>query len=562
MRLITIALLSLLFIPIRAQLVINELLPDPSPQVSLPNAEFIELYNAGITTVDLTGYTISDPTRTGTLPAFQLAAGSYVILCDDDDIALFTPFGDVLSLSNFPTLNNSGDEIELHDNNNMLLDAVRYTTAWYNDALKDNGGWTLERINPLNDCDEKSNWTASSNSTGGSPGAENSVFDNTFFDNSAFSISYVEAVQPNLITIGFTKKPDVSQVGSGTFQVDGGIGGLVNCTPNSDGKTLFCEITSVWQGNQLYSLTISGLDDCNGNTLDNSPFSFGIPVKPSAKDLVINEILFNPVSGGSDFVELFNRSENIISIDGLTILELDPLTDAVEDFVRIEQTNKLILPGEYWVFTEDPAHIESTYQTTDIDKVVDVSLPNYPDDEGVVAVLNSSLDTLDKVSYSSNWHFDLISDENGVSLERLDPSGESNLANNWHSASFTVGNASPTLKNSQFFVQAPNADQFEISPAAFTPDGDGMDDFLSINFNSSLIGQVATIEVFNIRGNPVRKLVNNQLLGNNNFIRWDGLNDNGEQLPIGHYIVVISLFDSSGNTTSYKEKVTLSRRQF
>jgi hypothetical protein len=60
----------------------------------------------------------------------------------------------------------------------MVIDSIRYTTNWYKDAIKDDGGWSLELINPLQNstCLDATNWIASNDANGGTPGVVNSVY--------------------------------------------------------------------------------------------------------------------------------------------------------------------------------------------------------------------------------------------------------------------------------------------------------------------------------------------------------------------------------------------------
>ena len=57
---------------------------------------------------------------------------------------------------------------------------------------------------------------------------------------------------------------------------------------------------------------------------------------------------------------------------------------------------------------------------------------------------------VDEVKYKDDWHFKLIDDAEGVSLERIDPDGTSQDETNWHSAASTAGYGTPTYKNSQY----------------------------------------------------------------------------------------------------------------
>src|SRR5690606_26381437 len=142
--------------------IMNELMPDPDPPVGLPNAEFVELFNTTTDrTFDLTGWKITDGSGTGTLPAVLIPPGGHVILSGTSNAALFAGFGTVVGVPAFPSLNNDGDPMELWDASGTVIDAVTYSSTWYNDAIKANGGWTLERIDPFTPCSSAANWTAS-----------------------------------------------------------------------------------------------------------------------------------------------------------------------------------------------------------------------------------------------------------------------------------------------------------------------------------------------------------------------------------------------------------------
>jgi hypothetical protein len=110
-----------------------------------------------------------------------------------------------------------------------------------------------------------------------------------------------------------------------------------------------------------------------------------------------------------------------------------------------------IFPGDYFVVTEDADNLALNYLVQNPENVLVLSsLPSYPDDEGDVVVLNFQGDIIDEVKYKDDWHFKLIDNAEGVSLERIDPDGSSQDANNWHSAASTAGYGTPTLQNSQY----------------------------------------------------------------------------------------------------------------
>ncbi|HUM47937.1 MAG TPA: lamin tail domain-containing protein, partial [Chitinophagales bacterium] len=156
--------------------IINEIMPDPDPAVGLPAAEFVELFNQSDFPIDLTGWTFSDATSTQTISAFTLLPDSFVILCDDGNAALFSSYGKTAVLTTFPSLNNDGDDLTLKNASGSVINSVSYSSSWYSDEVKAEGGWTLELIDPNSPCQGDNNWIASNDAAGGTPGKKNSVY--------------------------------------------------------------------------------------------------------------------------------------------------------------------------------------------------------------------------------------------------------------------------------------------------------------------------------------------------------------------------------------------------
>ncbi len=157
-------------------IIINEILPDPSPSVGLPAAEFAELRNNTNEPVSLRSWKFSDTGTTATLPELVLMPGSFIILCARADTAEFKSFGRVIGLSPWPSQKNSGDNLRLINADGIVIDSVSYADIWFRDTEKRQGGWSLERKAPLSKCEGPFNWGASNDPLGGTPGRENSLF--------------------------------------------------------------------------------------------------------------------------------------------------------------------------------------------------------------------------------------------------------------------------------------------------------------------------------------------------------------------------------------------------
>ena len=156
-------------------LIFTEIMADPSPVIgSLPDGEWVEIYNTSNHPIDLGGLQLVENGATADiLPSYQILPNSYVVICDDAFAGDFLIAGivNVATLSTFPSLTNAGEAIRLKDAAGVILDSVFYSSDWYQDAVKEDGGWSLELVNPNLTCRGGENWKASNNPNGASAGA-------------------------------------------------------------------------------------------------------------------------------------------------------------------------------------------------------------------------------------------------------------------------------------------------------------------------------------------------------------------------------------------------------
>ena len=539
------------------------------PQLNLPESEFVELYNRSNKTINLGDWFLADSGDTTALENYLLLPQSYVVLCPTNSVADFVALNvPTLGVSGFPNLTNSGEDILLLDPAQNLVHSVSYRSFWYRDEVKQEGGWTLELIDPTNPCEGVNNWRASNAIIGGTPGLQNSVFaanpDQTLPD-----LLRAEAITATQVQLFFseTLNPE-NATDLSFFNISDGIGqptvALLQA-PNFNSVLLL--LANPLQPSQVYTVTVQGITDCAGNTigmLNEAPL--GIAEAPEEGDLVINEILFNPVSGGADFVEIYNKSNKIIQLFGWLLanadIEVNP--DSLINLSPITEERYSLYPNQYLVLTENENQVRTYYgrcNNLPTGGFLTTDLPTYDDREGVVAITEPFRTVvLDKVEYSSDWHYPLLRDENGVSLERIDVNAPSQDASNWQSASEAVCFATPGYQNSQFFAPSENDKNISVEPSSFSPDGDGFKDFTTIQYEFDQTGFTVNISIFDSRGQEVRQLVNNSLAGNSGSFKWDGITDDGEKARLGIYIVFVEAFDLDGNREVWKETVVVGGR--
>ncbi len=152
---------------------------------------------------------------------------------------------------------------------------------------------------------------------------------------------------------------------------------------------------------------------------------------------------------------------------------------------------------------------------------------------------------MDKVTYQEEWHFNLLDETDGVSLERIDPEGPSQEKSNWHSASEPVGFATPGGKNSQYRPVVPNG-SFSFTSGTISPDNDGFEDVLQVAYALAEPALLGSCFVYDDRGRLITTLFKNELLGTTGSFTWDGVTENGVKASIGTYVLIFEAFSTGG----------------
>lgn len=425
--------------PDARSVVINEFMADPSPAVGLPELEFVEIHNPGTDYYDLSGATLSDAAGTATAvgDAF-IGPGEYVILCAQADTSTFAAFGKTLGMSSFPSLNNDADNLTLVING-VTTDALSYTTAWYNDPDKADGGYSLEQINPTSPCTGIPNWMASQHADGGTPGQQNSVFD-TSPDTSQPEVSALTVTSATQLTINFTETMDSASLASAVYSITPtlSIAAVTVASPGLLSTTL--DLGSAIDSTVIYKLAISGPTDCIGNPLDSDTLTFGLGATPHSFDIIINELYPQPTEDAGipavEFVELYNRSDKLLRLQGARIGDRSSSSE-------IETIT--LLPGAYLVICDD--NFEGDFNGV-ADVAVVTSMPSLNNSDDDISLTLGSR-TLDAVSYKDSWYGDDEKAGGGFTLERISPDNLCGLSANWLASEASEG-GTPGTENSVF----------------------------------------------------------------------------------------------------------------
>lgn len=548
------ALFAIGVFPQPHEIVIHEIFANPSNTPALPDYEFIEIYNVSDKPLLLNGLNLSDASSTTTLLNGQLLPSQFLILCSTSAAASYQIYGSVMGLTNWPSLNNSGDFIRIWRSDGTVIHEVNYSENWHTDKNKKAGGWSLEMKDPHNPCGEENNWGSSVDPSGGTPGKLNSISQNNP-DIDSPKLVGAFALADSMVELTFDEKIDSLTALTAMVAIDNGVG-IISRQVYYEGnrKKLLLVLMPFLQPKVKYTVTVNGFSDCIGNS-GNSSISFYLPEQAEASDIIINEVLFNPRGEGSDFVEIYNNSEKYINLQGYFLANLSDGKPA--NYRVIADRPLLLIPGEFYILTKDSFNIIHEYPNARAGRFIQMnSMPSYPNASGNVLLLRNDSILLDRFDYTEEMHFPLLSSFEGVSLERIRYDAPTQDPANWHSAAETVGFATPGYENSQH-NENPVTDNFAAIPDIFSPDNDGYQDILTITYQLDKPGYVANVHIFDREGRNIRHLVKNELLGLKGYWNWDGITDRGEKASLGIYVVYIEVFDVEGKIIRKKIPVVV-----
>ncbi len=545
---------------LRNDVIIDEIMADPSPPAGLPEIEFIELKNNSAFPVDLFGWKIGDATGISSINIHViLQPDSFVIITGNASVIVLSSYGRTIGVNNFISLDNDGELIFLQSRNGKTIHAVDYKKQWYQNAVKSLGGWSLEMIDAKNPCGGINNWKASENARGGSPGRRNSI-DASNRDIAAPQPLRAYTTDSTTVMILFNESLDsASVINKANFQISDDIGSPASVSVIAP---LFNKVrltlNSALQRNKAYVVTIKNLIDCGGNMIGKmNTIRVGVSSSPGTSDIVINEVLFNPRPGGVDYVEIYNRTNKVIDIKDLFIANRNGVGQ-VASLWPLSTESHLLFSGDYLVITENAFIIKQQYSTRTPDVFKELSsLPSYPDEKGTVILLNVRGLVIDELPYDEKLHFKLIENKEGVALERIDYNALTKDPGNWHSAATNAGYGTPGFQNSQFkAIEVPDG-IISVTPSTFSPDNDGFNDAATIYYNFDEPGYVCNITLYRANGTPVRLLTRNALCGLKGSFRWDGLDDRNNKLGIGVYIMFAEVFNLKGKVKRFRHAIVL-----
>lgn len=525
-------------VPIRYDIIVSEIMAKPSPEVGLPGVEYVELHNRLPERCVLRDWKIQIGNTAKALPEITIDSFGFAVVVAQKNLEIFSPYCPNLYALSSLSITDGGQSLTLMNDNNEVIHHVVFKQNWHSESIKAEGGWSLEMIDFGKPCAGRANWNSSKDKRGGTPGATNSIYG-----------ELVDAIPPamcaatlrdsNVLRVHFNETVAFSFNQSGQlFHVNPEIPISKISEVSPDFKSLDVVFTEPIRQGEIYGVEMVGVvSDCAGNrSLQGEEIPFGVNSEILPKDLVINELLTSSKDGtDADYVEIFNNTTKILDLKDLKIgYGGDSLPKKT---IPAASRGMQMMPHTYAVLCKNRETTLQQYVCKDKKALVQCdSLPNFASNTGVVFLCDKSLQTIDRLEYNEDMHYKKLLSTNGVSLERLSFNRATQDANNWFSAASTAGFGTPGYENSQS-AYPESVLEFSVTPEVFSPDNDGFEDFAEVSCRFPSEGERASVFVYNDKGLVVRSLVNNDLCGIENVFIWDGLDDRGNVLPPGLYVV-------------------------
>ena len=615
-----------------SDILINEIMANPKGLVSLPETEYVELYNTTEQAISLTDWWfVYDKTQVK-LSELTVPAGGYVVLYRANRAITVAPNGLQMPLEKFPAqLNNNGKLLQLYDTNGVLHDEVYYDKAiaavswercgeewisctderggtpgegnscrasnnetpitpeepeepaptyttgciWINEVMADPNGLVAlpqtEYVELHNRSDQRINLENWQFRYGDKPtlltdyklpaqgyvvlyrsGREIKVdaqggalplekFPSALL-NAGKTLSLVDPTGQVIDQITYEKaKAGIAWERSATglyLSTDprGGTPGATNSAPTSPTPD---EPTDPEMPDEPTTPDTPETPDNNETPIEASS------VQPG--EIILNELLPAPFAEGSEYIELYNRSQQTLSLTGLA-LATRKADGSISTLYPLSAITTPLEPGGYVLLSKLLSGVEAFYLISSPQALYEVKLPVLANNGATVVLLRlTDLTVIDEVSYSPKWHDSAIKDPKGVALERLDPDKPTQDATNWHSAAASAGYGTPGYRNSQQLLPSSTQNGFE------RPYWSDSERSYLLRYQLANAGYRCRIWVFDTMGRRIAEIANLSTLATEGTLRWDGIGYDGSRPKPGIYIFYAELFLPNGTTHTQRE---------
>ncbi len=422
-------------------IVINEIMYAPLS----PEPEWIELYNRTDQTINLKRWKFSDAASTVTITTQDVFVqpNNFIVLTADSSILNFYDVPVQILRLSLPALNNTGDNVVIKDSLGVIIDSLTYLPSWGGNTE----GRSLERFSVDDQSTVSTNWASSISQFKATPGKINSITPKV----NDLTISKFSPTLPySIIGNDIELKALVKNIGlnnSANFNlkfykdvnadsIPEPLELLVSLAQNGimagDSLEILYSTNQFDEGiNNFIAHIEDTIDDDTSNNIAFTKVT-GVQINEIRGDIVINEIMYAPISPEPEWIEIFNRSDKIIDLKNYKIADNN-------DTVVVITQSILLNPTEYYVIASDSS-IRNFYNIPS--GITFKTLPALNNTGDKIILIDSLNRTIDSLEYLPAW-----GGSNGNSLERIDVELSSIDSSNWKTST-SIFKATPGYINS------------------------------------------------------------------------------------------------------------------
>lgn len=539
-------------------LVITEIMVDPTPALDSLDFEYLEVYNRRPTSIFLNQWKFWVNQKSITLPDVTIEPGAFFVFSPNNTRLSGRSQTHWMELPLFPSLPNNGAVLAITDNQNQVVFSMCYQKSWYGSSFKADGGWSLENRDASCLFAAPYNWTASVHPDGGTPGFENSV-DGVCPDQLQPVCESVQVLSEDTLELSWNKTMDLKSLSNidciQIFPEKTLVKALIPQFPEY--RKVLVVLSDPLEEGVDYQLKINQVSDVSGFLARETLLDFGLPDASKKADWKINEFLYDPIPGGCDYVEIVNAGKSWLALSELVL----SVQEAPQQWGKAHRVTDLKIscaPGSVWLLSLSSDTVFKSGGFPVAPNCLDMnSFPSLNNSGGTLGLLALNGLLLDKVTFGDHLHHPTLSNTEGVALERRNPLFPSEKNATWISAPANHHYGSPGFKNAQWIDTFTT--QFfglHVHQTWFTPNHDGLDDRLSMSVQLQ-DRELCNLYVFNLSGQLIRILARNALIGRSEYIEWDGTDAKGQVVDCGRYILYMERFQSSGRVEVEKRVVSL-----
>jgi hypothetical protein len=494
-------------------IVFSEIMWKPAPRSDGKNLEFLEIYNSNPWFQDIGSYQITCADMNYTFPAgTTIPGGGYLVMAATPaDIESVYGITNVMGPYN-GSLKHS-ETLEMLDEQSNVLLTVPYTDVYPWPVAASGTGHSIVLANPTYGEGDPRAWDIS-DQVGGSPGQMDSftpsplrsVFINEILPHSENPAvpQFIELYNHSTASVDLSGCILTDDPATNKFVIPTGTqitpAGFVSFPQsqfgfslNGEGETLYFiqpdgsrVLDAVQFGAQAdgvsYGRWPDGANDfyalaANSPGTNNSAIVIG--------DIVINELMYDPISGNDDdqYIELYNKGTNTIDLAGWQFTAGVSFTFP---------TNAIISPNGYVVVGKNTARLFAHYTNLDAGN----TYGNYSgklSHNGELVVLSQpesyfGTNTIyveeDEVSYGTGGRWGQWSAGGGGSLELIDPHSNHRLAANWADSDETQKSSWVLIQNTGVLDNGANYDPtIDYAQIGLLDAGECLVDNIEVNYN-------------------------------------------------------------------------------